>query len=422
MLIMHVLARLQHLESRIFPNDATSSDLYPQNLIQQECDEPRDVLPAIENSETISRYGASCLYQPVSVLDQTLGGAPASESLSTLFTTWHDQAPRHFHWSLDLLEQHMLQGNHQELRDAVDVFFELLNPHYPCVCENEFRPQFEAFLSSDPNYPWKSSDRYQFLALINLIAAESKALREDSTLSQAPPGWDEFCHAENILHRLSWLGKANLLTIQCLIVKARYLLYIEKGSGAYDTIGRATRLCVQLGLHNQASWTQCSAFEVVMRQRIFWTVFYLERHVSLNNGNPYQLRDSDIRVDLPANHDDKLLFPNQPLPPPGCITSPCGSLSASVKWGRLAAELWDEVLGVHACKQGNEEFVVTLDARIKFAVEQLPPHLQWENIGKEDVRNFDYPFATVRQALILHLVRLHPALNLNIPLIIHLSA
>jgi len=116
----------------------------------------------------------------------------------------------------------------------------------------------------------ESADFYQFMALTNMIHAEVnhsnaklcarytnqrqiKILSEDWADSNIVPGWDDFCRAENILSHLTWLGNGNILTIQCLLIKARYLLYIEKADCAYDTMSRAVSLCFKLGLHDQPS-------------------------------------------------------------------------------------------------------------------------------------------------------------------------
>ena len=162
-------------------------------------------------------------------------------------------------------------------------------------------------------------------------------MSEDWADSNTVPGWNDFCRAENILTHLTWLGNGNILTIQILLIKARYLLYIEKADSAYDTMSRVVSLCYKLGIHDQPSWIArgCTPFEIVMRQRIFWTTFYLERNVAFNCGSPYLIRETDFKVDLPLNLEDLKMFPNEPLPAEYPELSYGPYLSAAVKWGRL---------------------------------------------------------------------------------------
>jgi hypothetical protein len=199
------------------------------------------------------------------------------------------------------------------LRASIDSFFDRLNPQYPCLNENEFRMLFEKFLINDTS-GMGTGDWFQFGALINLIDAQVKILSHDQADSGDAPGWEEFCRAESISSHLTWLGNGNIFTVQILLNKARYLLLIEKSDCAYEAVGQTTRLCFQLGLHNQASWVNCTPFQTDMRQRIFWSIVCFDRSFALNNGTPVFMRESDFKVDLPKSLDDQAMFPGQPLP------------------------------------------------------------------------------------------------------------
>jgi hypothetical protein len=42
-----------------------------------------------------------------------------------------------------------------------------------------------------------------------------------------------------------------------------------------------------------------------MRQRVFWTVYFVDRRIALSCGRPYGIKDSDIRTEKPAwLHDE----------------------------------------------------------------------------------------------------------------------
>lgn len=356
-------------------------------------------------------HGATSLLEPIQILDRTLvvedgeqhnsrADSPAAEDTPI---TWHN-LPRTNNKAIDVLEKET-RLNIEAVRRSVDTFFLSLNPHYPCLNENEFREQFENFLAGNSAYQPKNANRHQFLAMLNLIHAEVTVLSDDWPDSTIAPAWNEFCRAETILDQLTWLGSGNLMTIQCLLLKARYLLYVEKADGAYDTMGKVVRLGWRLGLHDQKSWEARSPFEIVMRQRIFWTIFYLERNISFNCGAPYLIRESDFRVDLPPNLDDKLMYPDQPLPTMETPERSSGPyLGAAAKWGKLCAEIWDAMFGVNAQKPPSQELVAMMDARIKFTTSQFPPHLQWQDNVHRLGGNTDVPSYILRQTAILHLV------------------
>jgi len=292
------------------------------------------------------------------------------------------------------------------IRHDIDVFFTNLNPHFPSLNENQFRAQLEILLAGeDPRL--SRGDRQQFFALVNLMQAEVRILADDRPGLSRVPGWEQFCRAESLLHRLTWLGKGNLLTIQCLLCKARYLLYLERAGSAYLVMGQAVQQCFQLGLHNQSSWKDCSPFEIAMRQRIFWSILYLERNVSINTGSPYLIRETDFKVDVLPALDDKLMFPGKPLPVETPQRSFAPYLMCAVKWGKLGSEIWDVVFGINAERPTNQEFVATMDARIGFIISHLPSHLQWQkrtNFQTGSDETDDLPNYVHRHALILHLV------------------
>ncbi len=81
-------------------------------------------------------------------------------------------------------------------------------------------------------------------------------------------------------------------------------MFADKPNAAYNTIGAAGRLCFQLGLHQQSSWRSHTPFEIHMRQRIFWTLYFLDRSISLSCGRPYCIREADIDIEQPLYLSD----------------------------------------------------------------------------------------------------------------------
>ncbi|KAL2823605.1 hypothetical protein BDW59DRAFT_163181 [Aspergillus cavernicola] len=327
-----------------------------------------------------SFQGPTSLMKPIGLLSNTIAESDGSPSKSSRMDDHMPQAV--LDWAdisgsdARMMEAAERDTNFQDtahMEALIPTFFEQINPYYPSINENEFRSHIAHIAAPMSESPFLSKpDRYQLVALANLIMAEVRLLSDEWIKSEAVPGWANFCRSERILGRLIRHGNGNRLTIQCLIVKARYLMNLERGNAAHETICRAVRLCFQLGFHDASSWGHCPPFEVVMRQRIFWTVFYLERGFALNCGYPYNIRELDIRVDLPAAYDDRELFPDQPLPSRTADKwSYAPNLLASVKWARLTAEIWDTLFAVNH-PPVDPEFVPSMDARIVYTMDHFP--------------------------------------------------
>ena len=266
----------------------------------------------------------------------------------------------------------------------------------PCLDQGFFDADFQKYACSVPEV---TLERIQFIALVNLIVAVVKNVDDFCPDDHTIPGWYEFTRAEHLLNHIIKSGKGNLGTMQCLILKASYLLYIERNDWAYDEIGTAVRLCFQTGLHNQRSWADQSPLQIHMRQRIFWCIYCLERNISHQCGAPYQMNDRDIAVELPYDGGGEgASF--------GADESGFSSITyqlATIKWARVCSDMWDAMFRVNS-RPPTTEMVAVTDARILLLIEELPIHLRWSTDFLKNAVELQHPHYVVRQAIVLHLV------------------
>lgn len=207
----------------------------------------------------------------------------------------------------------------------LDFFFNDINPCHSCVNEADFRNKSEKMLSTSSI----RRDDICFLALNYIIFACADILR-DMTADKGRtrlPGWVWFLAADALVGRRKISGKGDLTLIQFLIYEVSlliyftpmligfqsfYLVHADKPNPACNVIGLACRLCFQYGLHQQNWWgPECSDYSIHMRQRIFWTVYFVDRRISLSCGRPYSIRDLDIRLDAPAMIYDRVCYSSQ---------------------------------------------------------------------------------------------------------------
>ncbi|KAH0844310.1 hypothetical protein FOPE_09304 [Fonsecaea pedrosoi] len=283
------------------------------------------------------------------------------------------------------------------------IFFSSQNPHCPCLNEAQFLAQMEFYLNRDTTWH-NNMDTLQFVALVNLIVAEVKILHEHcASTEETPPGWQEFLRADHLLQHVTWLGRGNLATVQILLIKCTYLQHAEKLNAAYDTIGTAVRLCYQINLHDQNTWHNRTTFDVTMRRRIFWSLFYLDRSVSLMSGLPYLIKDVDVVVDLPRCLDDREFSPSCPAPAENPECSPIPYLRNMIEWGKLSSEIWDNMFSKKAPRPVSQDFIATTDARIVSLSTNLPAGLQWNPDVLASWDTDRHPLYLLRQRIVLHL-------------------
>lgn len=303
---------------------------------------------------------------------------------------------------LDRIVEQTRMDDVDKVLQALDIYFAYFHAHYPCINEVHFRSQFAAFLANDPSCMSKTMS-IQFAALLNFMVAVAKALHDTCTLDNYEPGWKEFYRAEKLLSHVNWLEKASIMTIQTLLIKTSYCLYISRFNAAYDTMGTAVRLCFQLGLHNEPSWGQnCNTYDRTYRQRIFWSIYCLNLNVAQNCGVPDLMRESDFDVDRPKCVDDRMLYPNCPPVPEVHKVSPVPYLLQIIKSSNLASEIWDAMFGVRAKRPVSRDFIESADRRAIELSRDTPSFLQWP--PSTDSENQDpKPGWMVNQSFILYL-------------------
>jgi hypothetical protein len=306
-------------------------------------------------------------------------------------------------------QQKVCLNNGASIRPAFDIFFRLLNPLHPILNENQFRAQFDNLVFHN-GQNLSELDRLQFLALVLLVYAEVNLLNSSSAEPANASGWDEFCTAEGILANVIWKDTVNLLTVQCLLMKVRYLTYLQRLHHAHDTMAVMVRICLMIGLHDQSRWAvqEADPCDIVIRQRVFWSIFTLDQCVSLSCGQPPTLRAADCLVDLPQLLDDRSLVPNCPLPGETPELSFIPYLRALVSWGELWDEIWENMFSVRAFLTGSAERIASLDTKILAKLEELPVHLQWTSACPPCVLNGDRVEPWILRQRLMYITVLEP--------------
>ncbi|KIW17945.1 hypothetical protein PV08_05140 [Exophiala spinifera] len=365
-----------------------------------------NLLPSQKSRPTFNG-GATSSYHVIAVLDDHLRETrvhadiePAAFS-ACAFANSHDLPPCCIA-ELRCWVRRTQRNDRETVYKTLKRYFLYLNPHYPALNEYQFFQSFEEAFSQDGTIQLNFK-ALQYYALVNMLLALMKVLEDYCTDSSIHPGWQEFSRATHLLQHITWLGQGDLMTLKILLVDTLYLLYIGENNAAYDALSRTVRLLFQNGLHGEAGWQNCTPFETHMRQRIFWSIYCLDKTVSQSCGLPYLLRDSECRIRLPAAVDDKDIGHNGEIPKEKPQKSAIPYQHGIVQWGKLSSEIWNVLYSMDAASSISPEFIVTMDARIELLKQELPSYLQWqsENIPSTGI-GLTEPYIH-RQAAILRL-------------------
>ncbi|GMF62649.1 unnamed protein product [[Candida] boidinii] len=80
-------------------------------------------------------------------------------------------------------------------------------------------------------------------------------------------------------------------------------------SKTYQILGFLTRQCLSIGLNKfqepgSMRYTKLSKYDLEMRHRLFWSVYNIDRSISITIGCPVSIDDDDINVPLPKYLDN----------------------------------------------------------------------------------------------------------------------
>ncbi|KAL4789943.1 fungal-specific transcription factor domain-containing protein [Aspergillus venezuelensis] len=102
--------------------------------------------------------------------------------------------------------------------------------------------------------------------------------------------------------------------VEAMTLLVVYHLRSASSQGVWYMVGLAMRTAIDLGLHRKANEINLDPIMAQMRRRLFWTVYYLERVVSVSLGRPFSIADRHIDLPLPVDVDDDVRDPAL-LPP-----------------------------------------------------------------------------------------------------------
>lgn len=116
--------------------------------------------------------------------------------------------------------------------------------------------------------------------------------------SDNPPGLRYFTQALQLLPDLH--EEPSILFVETLSLIGYFMQNLNRRDAAFLYVGTALRMAISLALHQEVSSTQISEIEKEHRRRVWWSVYSLDRILSVKSGNPIMIHDEDIGVKLPS--------------------------------------------------------------------------------------------------------------------------
>ncbi|EPX72195.1 transcription factor Thi1 [Schizosaccharomyces octosporus yFS286] len=128
------------------------------------------------------------------------------------------------------------------------------------------------------------------------------------------------------------LLQANTNTIQSAILIALYLQPTIYQKASYSYFGLAVKTAISLGLHKNCEDFTLSQSSRELRNRLWWSVFCLDRFISIATGRPFSIALDNITTPYPS-----ILFDLEIPGIPSMVTNMC----AVIELTRITSEVCD---------------------------------------------------------------------------------
>ncbi|KAI2795312.1 hypothetical protein POX_a01918 [Penicillium oxalicum] len=122
-----------------------------------------------------------------------------------------------------------------------------------------------------------------------------------------PPGFKYFKHALQFLPDIHEQGSIFFVEVLCYV--AYFMQNLNRRDAAFIYIGLALRMAISLGLHQEVSDPAISETDRNRRRNAWWSVYSLDRVLSVRSGNPITIQDDDIGISWPAALDGSICDP-----------------------------------------------------------------------------------------------------------------
>ncbi|KAM0544649.1 hypothetical protein ACHAPJ_011710 [Fusarium lateritium] len=180
---------------------------------------------------------------------------------------------------------------HRDGISLIEVFFDRRWPQYPVLHRPTFMEQHYI-----PYCNGQTRDRlsaFEVHMVLAIGASEKARISSDAPISH------EFFFEAAVRDLDAVLSAEDIDCIKCLSLLCLFGSNEPQSVNLWYTVGMALRLAVGIDMHRQESLTHKSLLDAEMRKRLFWSLYTMDRSVSISLGRPLGIQDADITVPLP---------------------------------------------------------------------------------------------------------------------------
>ncbi|KAJ5100626.1 hypothetical protein N7456_006678 [Penicillium angulare] len=221
---------------------------------------------------------------------------------------------------------------------------------YPIIRKNDFEAVLRR-VYSNPMDPLAQSPLWQFRIWM-ILAIGSTTYCSVSLMDESEPV-QYFNKAMTYFE--SAMGCGELAGLEVLMLQVSYSFFNKVGPNTWFLVGVAARMATGMGLHTAEVYQSLAVDVAEQQKRIFFSLYMMDRVVSLALGRPFAIQDSDITVESFANADDENIKPDGITPSDALEPSTMAVPLHILALRKIASEIGALVHSAKFNEQQNQE-------------------------------------------------------------------
>lgn len=187
---------------------------------------------------------------------------------------------------------------HETAEQLTEAYFTLRWPALPVLHKPTFMKQHYTNVTEHGN---SASHVSIFLTFMVFALASIDTKEQELTLQDAHLDFFDVAmqHIPGLLHSNS------LETVQGLLLMTVFAVNERRRINSWHAIGLAARTAIDLGLHRASTSSSSNMLTTEMQRRVFWSVYALDRNISISLGRPCSISDTDFDTPLPGYYSDE---------------------------------------------------------------------------------------------------------------------
>lgn len=186
----------------------------------------------------------------------------------------------------------------------IEAYFKHSHRSYPFICESTFLQTFNQFENlNDSISTYFEFEIYMIMNIGCTTLTRAKLLDKGEVFSR-------YFSYKCIGFLLKGVPVNDLDTIKILLFLCIYSYFEPQGIHTWNLFGLLIRAASTLGLNQNDKSNDSNTVELEMRNRLFWSIYNMDRLLSISLGRPVSIDEMDIDVDLPKSvlEEDEFTF------------------------------------------------------------------------------------------------------------------